>query len=222
MLISGPFEIKFPLESHCRISAFVGKFLIDDHTDNPLVQDLMAYDHLADEYLKQTMERLVLRDVLWFDFWRITLQKQFSADVIWKNMTFLMSHGLLHDNDRLTLGVFSKAQCPQQRWIWYQQQASGAVSTAMPFLLGNIEEVPPWGVQSEVGLDQIPGNECILFCEDVHKGAPITMDYGPMYMLTREEQLRQYHKHGLRTVLEAVMRHLDPRVMQALSRHMQT
>ncbi len=91
-----------------------------------------------------------------------------------------------------------------------------------PFLLGNIEEVPPWGVQSEVGLHQIPGDECILFCEDVHKGAPITMDYGPMYMLKREEQLRQYHKHTLRMVLEAVMRHLDPRVMQALSRHMQT
>jgi hypothetical protein len=68
MVVSGPFEITFPLESHYRISAFVGKFLIDDHTDNPLVQDLMSYDHLTDEYLKQSMERLVLRDVLWFEF----------------------------------------------------------------------------------------------------------------------------------------------------------
>jgi len=216
MGVSGPIDITFPHESQCRVSAFVGRFMIDAHTDNALMQDLMAFDHLTNDYLQQAMQGLVLCDVLWFEFWRITLQRRFSADVIWKNMTFLLSHALLHDNHMLTFGLFSKAQCPQKRWNSYQQ----GVST--PFILGNIEDVPPWGVQSEVRLHQIPGDQCILFCEDVHKGAPITMDYGPMYMPKPEEQLRQYHKHELRKVIEAVMRHLDPRVMQALSRHMQT
>ena len=200
------------------ISLFVGKFMMEGHCDDPMVQDLMAFDSYSDRYLQETLESLLIRDVMLFWYWRSRLDWRFSAGEVWRTMTFLISHAFMNNTETLTLGLFCKAQCPPQRWKWYQQKNPAPITVT----LGNIEDVAPWGVQSEVGPEQIPGDQCVFFCAPVRKGAPVTMDYGPEYKMPPEAQLRQFRKHVLCTVLEAVLHRFDPRVMQAFSKHMDT
>jgi hypothetical protein len=200
------------------MSLFVGKFMMEGHCDDPMVQDLMAFDSYSDRYLQETLESLLIRDVMLFAYWSSRLDWRFSAGEVWRTMTFLISHAFMNDTETLTLGLFCKAQCPRERWNWYQQKNPAPITTT----LGNIEDIAPWGVQSEVLPHQVPGDQCVFFSAPVRKGAPVTMDYGPEYKMSPEAQLRQFHKHALRKTIEAVMHHLDPRVMQALSRHMQT
>lgn len=199
-----------------RLSSYVGKFLLDGHSETPLVQDLMDFDPFAHGYLDEMLERLVLFDVLYFDFWRVQLHPRFSADCVWRAFTFLLSHAFLNDDCTLTLGTFCKAQCDNRRWDSYADEH------APPFdcLLGNIEDIPPWGVQSTVRPGEVPASECVLFFHDVRRGEPVTMDYGESYKLSRASQLRQYRHHELRPLIEAVLEHVDPRVMCALDRHM--
>ena len=122
----------------------------------------------------------------------------------------------MNDTETLTLGPFCKAQCPEERWKWYQKKDPAPITVS----LGNIEDVAPWGGQINVGPHQIPGDQCVFFCAPVRKGAPVTMDYGPEYKMAPAAQLRQFRNHALRTVLEAVLDRLDPRVMQAFTKHM--
>jgi len=200
------------------LSLFVGKFMMEGHCDDPMVQALMAFDSYSDRYLQETLESLLIRDVMLFWYWRSRLDWRFSADQVWRNMTFLISHGFMNDTETLTLGLFCTAQCPQKRWNSYKQKNPAPITVT----LGNIEDVAPWGAQSTVGPEHIPGDQCVFFCAPVRKGAPVTMDYGPEYKMQPEAQLRQFRTHELRTVIEAVMRHFDPRVMQALTKHMDT
>jgi len=199
-----------------RLSSYLGKFLLDGHSKTPLVQDLMDFDPFADGYLDEMLERLVLFDVIYFDFWRVQLHGRFSADCVWRAFTFLLSHAFLNDDHTLTLGTFLKAQCDDRRWDSYADEH------APPFdcLLGNIEDIPPWGVQSPVRPGEIPASECVLFSHDVRSGEPVTMDYGESYKLSRASQLRQFRHDEIRPLLEAVLEHVDPRVMCALDRHM--
>jgi len=200
------------------ISLFVGKFMMEGHCDDPMVQDLMAFDSYSDRYLQETLESLLIRDVMLFWYWRSRLDWRFSADQVWTNMTFLISHSFMNDTETLTLGPLCKAQCPTKRWNSYKQKNPAPITVT----LGNFEDVAPWGVQSEVEPHQIPGDQCVFFSAPVRKGAPVTMDYGPEYKMAPEAQLRKFRQHALRPVIEAVMRHLDPRVMHALTKHMGT
>ena len=133
-----------------RISSFVGKFLLGGASEDPGVQALMAYEHLADGYLQETLERLVMFDVLYFDFWCTQLAGRFSGDEVWRAMTFLLSHAFLHDDHALSVGLFCLAQCDEKRWAWYAEEVATGSAEPIAETLGNVEDVPPWGVQSEV------------------------------------------------------------------------
>ena len=65
-------------------------------------------------------------------------------------MTFLLSHAFLHDDCVLSLGLFSLAECDEERWAWYAQEVRTGCAPPICVTLGNIEDVPPWVVQSEV------------------------------------------------------------------------
>ena len=133
-----------------RISSFVGKFMLDGHFESAEMQALMAFDPMSDVYLKQTLQRLVMFDVLYFDFWRTQLAGRFSADEVWRAMTFLLSHAFLHDECVLSLGLFSLAECDERRLEWYEEEVRTGCAEPMAVPLGNVHDVPPWGVQSEV------------------------------------------------------------------------
>jgi len=140
-----------------RISSFVGKFMLEGHFASAGVQALMAYDSLSDGYVKETLERLVMFDVLYLDFWRTQLAGRFSADEVWRGMTFLLSHAVLHDECVLSLGLFCLAQCDEERWAWYAEEVRTGCAAPIAETLGNVEDIPPWGVQSEVGwLAKVP------------------------------------------------------------------
>jgi hypothetical protein len=133
-----------------RISSFVGKFMLDGHFESTEMQALMAFDPLSDVYLQETLQRLVLFDVLYFDFWRTQLAWRFSADQVWRAMTFLLSHSFLHDECVLSLGLFCEAGCPRKRLDWYEEEVRTGCAEPIAETLGNVQDVPPWGVQSEV------------------------------------------------------------------------
>jgi hypothetical protein len=203
-----------------RISSFVGTFMLDGHLESAGVQELMAYDHLSDGYLEETLERLVMFDVLYFDFWRTQLAGRFSADEVWRAMTFLLSHAFLHDDCVLSLGLFSLAQCDERRWTWYEEEVRTRCAPPIAGTLGNINDVAPWGVQSEVRSGEVAGDKCVLFTQDVLEGESLRLDYGANYKVNDESQLKQFgEEHELRAVVDTVLGHLDARVMQAMQRH---
>lgn len=129
-----------------RISSFVGKFMLDGHFESAAMQALMAYDPLSEKYLQETLERLVMYDVLYLDFWRTQLAWRFSADAVWRGMSFLLSHAFLHDECVLSLGLFCLAQCDEERWESLKEGSEKEFAKT----LGNLEDIPPWGVQSQV------------------------------------------------------------------------
>ena len=141
------FEFTHELPEYAsRISSFVGKFMLDGHFESAAMQALMAYDPLSEGYLQETLERLVMFDVLYFDFWRTQLAWRFSADEVWRGMSFLLSHAFLHDECVLSLGLFSLAQCPEERWQWFKSGSEEEFAET----LGNLKDIPPSGVQSVV------------------------------------------------------------------------
>lgn len=195
---------------------FMGMFMCEEVLQHPMVQDLMHFDSLDAAYLADAMGNLNITDVLLFEYWRTTLAERFEADLVWRSLTFLLSHGFCDDEQTLTFGPFCKAQCPEQRWQSYQLSDAPPIAVT----LGNIEVVPPWSRQANVRSDEIPGDQCVFFSANVSQGEPVTFDYGPNYKMSPELQLRQYRDHELRPLLEAVLGRLDPRVLQALHAHM--
>lgn len=147
-----------------RISSFVGKFMLEGHFASAAMQGLMAYDSLSDGYLKETLERMVMFDVLYLDFWRTQLAGRFSADEVWRGMTFLLSHAFLHDECVLSLGLFVLAQCDEERWAWYAEEVRTGSAAPIAVTLGNVEDIPPWGVQSQVSACVL---NCCVACADV-------------------------------------------------------
>ena len=69
MVVRVVFDFSHRLSTYSsRLSSYVGKFLLDGHSETPIVQDLMDFDPFTDGYLDETLESLVLFDVLYFDF----------------------------------------------------------------------------------------------------------------------------------------------------------
>ena len=193
-----------------RNALFVGAFLTQRVGERPLVRELMDYDHLSPGYLKATLERLVLFDVLYFEYWRVQLEGRFSADEVWRAMSFLYSHAFLRDDGVLRLGLFCDAQCGEQRLAWYTEVARGGRPGALAGRVGNLQDV-------ERG--ELAGDECVMFTKEVRQGAAVTIDFGPTYKTTYESQLRQFKDGEMRGVVDAVMDKLDERVRDALRMH---
>ena len=193
-----------------RNALFVGAFLTQGVGERPLVRELMDYDHLSPGYLKATLERLVLFDVLYFEYWRVQLEGRFSADEVWRAMSFLYSHAFLQGEGVLRLGLVCDAQCAQRRLAWYAEEARGGRPAQLQGRVGNLQQV-------ERG--ELAGDECVLFSADVCKGAAVTIDFGPNYQTTYQSQLRQFKDKQMRELLDAVMGQLDGRVLDALRMH---
>ncbi len=207
---------------------FVGKFLRDGLLDDAMVQDLMDYDAFDAKYVVETFSRLRMGDVLWLHFWRQKLQGAFAADTVWRVFSFILSHSFLNDADMLTFSPFCKANCPPTRWAWY---LAGSDEAAPPVpanasgpdqLLGNFEEIAPWGRQRTVGPGQVPADECVVFMKDVAAGEEVLLDYGETYMLGREKQLVQFRGDVLEKLVVGVLAHFDPRIVRAFAQYMAT
>lgn len=208
------------------ITYFVGKFLRGGLLENEVVQDLMAYDAFEFKEIGFTLSRLKLGDVLCLHFWRLELKGEFEADTIWRVFSFVLSHSFLNDENILTFSPFCKANCPTERWDWYLAGSDMAVPppshrlSGLDKLIGNFEDVAPWGRQTDVGPGQVPADECVIFMKDVAVGEPVEMDYGDIYMLARDKQLLQFRGDKLEELIEKVLANFDARVLAAFRAYM--
>ena len=132
---------------------YVGVFLRCGLLEHPIVAHLMDFDAFDEDYVTDTLKRMMLGDVLWLHFWIEKLDGAFAADTIWRTLSFILSHSFLNDRNTLTFSPFCLANCPKERWDWY---VAGSDETHPPVyvkvsgheidvLIGNFEEVAPWG-----------------------------------------------------------------------------
>jgi hypothetical protein len=205
---------------------FVGKFLREGLLDNAMVRDLMDYDAFDKKSVTETLSRLRIGDVLWLHFWRQTFEGVFAADTVWRVFSFILSHPFMNDVNVLTFSPFCKANCPQKRWDWYLAGCNEAAppvplnSSGIEQLLGNFEEIAPWGRQTTVGPGQIPADECVVVMKDVAVGDEVLLDYGETYMLEPEKQLLQFRGDVLERLVVGVLAGFDPRVLAAFRAYM--
>ncbi len=211
---------------------FVGAFVRGGLLGDAVVRDLMAYDAFEAGYVQATLARMRLGDALWLHFWRRNLEGEAAADTVWRVFSFILSHAFKTDARMLTFGAFCKAQCPQERWDWYlggsraeaepvRARAGRATQgDALEQLLGNFEEVHPWGAQTTVGAGQVSAAECVVVMRDVAQGAAVEMDYGERYMVEDELQLRQLRGDELERALARVLGAFDARVGAAFGQYM--
>lgn len=207
---------------------FVGTFLRQGLLEDPMVADLMAFDAFGADYVAESFTRLKLGDVLWLHFWCQKFEGTFAATTVWRVFSFILSHAFMNDCNMLTFSPFLKANCPKDRWDWY---LAGSDEDAPPaaenfdqgpvgMLLGNFEDVEPWGRQTTVGPGQIPADECLIFMKHVGVGEAIELDYGSTYMLSRERQLLQFRGDELERLVEAVFARVDARLLAAFKTYM--
>ena len=207
---------------------FVGTFLRRGLLEDAMVADLMAYDSFGANYIAESFTRLKLGDVLWLHFWCQELDGAFASTTVWRVFSFIMSHAFKNDCTMLTFSPFLKANCPKDRWDWYLAGSDEAVPPAsenydegpVGMLLGNFEDVEPWGRQSTVGPGQIPADECVMVMKSVGVGQAVELDYGSSYMLSREKQLLQFRGHELERLIERVFARVDARVLAAFRAYM--
>jgi len=144
---------------------FVGSFVCSGLVEDGVVREVMAYDAYAWSYLFETLSRLRLGDVLWLHFWREKIDA--SADTVWRAYSFLLSHAFKNSRRMLTLSPLCGAKCPQKRWDWYlagspESERPRLEDATVETLMGNFEEVSPWGRQTTVGAGQVScGHECV-------------------------------------------------------------
>lgn len=132
---------------------YVGMFLNKGLLEDPMIAHLMDYDAFEEGYVTDTLMRMTVGDVLWLHFWIQKLEGTFTADTIWRVESFTLSHSFLNDRNTLTFSTFCLANCPKARWKWYlagsdeaNPPVSGSASGgALDALLGNFEEIAPWG-----------------------------------------------------------------------------
>jgi hypothetical protein len=132
---------------------YVGMFLSRGLQEDPMIAHLMDYDCFSEDYVTDTLSRMMAGDVIWLHFWTMKFQGVFAADTIWRVLSFTLSHSFMNDRNILTFSPFCLANCPQARWDWYvagsdeaQPPVSDSVSgNACDALLGNFEEISPWG-----------------------------------------------------------------------------
>jgi hypothetical protein len=229
---------------------YVGMFLNRGLLEDPMIVHLMDYDAFCEHYVTDTLTRMMPGDVIWLHFWTSKFQGTFAADTIWRVLSFCLSHSFLNDRNTLTFSLFCLANCPKARWDWYvagsdeaHPPVSGSASGgALDALLGNFEEIAPWGRyvcdvsvclthfvccnrvslgrQKIVAPGQIPADECVIFMKDVAQGGAVELDYGVQYMLPREAQIHKYNGSEIGRLLHAVMKQFDPRVTSAFNRFM--
>jgi hypothetical protein len=204
---------------------FVGEFLGRGLLQDPVVQELMDFDAFDEVYVTQTLQRLLLGDVLWLHFWRETLEESVPADTVWAVFSFIISHAYLSDHTQLIFSPFCLSQCDQKRWEWYMRGSDMAappvgVDAEIADLLGNFEEIAPWGRQKHVGEGQIAADKCVVFLKDVAKGGAVECDYGEGYMLPPGSRLEQFQGDLPETLIEKVLGHFDARVLAAFQAYM--
>jgi len=142
-----------PIPHGSDMCMYVGMFLRKDLLEDPMIVHLMDYDAFCEKYVTDTLSRMMLGDVFWLYFWIDKFQDVFGADTIWRVLSFILSHSFMNDRNILTFSPFCLAQCPKARWDWYvagsdeaHPPVSGSVSgDALDELLGNFEEIAPWG-----------------------------------------------------------------------------
>jgi len=239
-----------PVPHGSEMCLYVGMFLNKGLLEDPMIAHLMDYDAFEEGYVTDTLMRMTVGDVLWLHFWIQKLDGTFTADTIWRVESFTLSHSFINDRNTLTFSPFCLANCPKARWDWYvagsdeaHPPVSGSASGgALDALLGNFEEIAPWGRyvcdvsvclkhfvccnrvslgrQKIVAPGQIPADECVIFMKDVAQGGAVELDYGVDYMLPREEQIHKYKDSEIGRLLHAVMKQFDPRVTSAFNRFM--
>lgn len=218
---SSPIHIEFSNPEHLpysRAMLFIGKCIEDNWIGNSIIMDLMACT-LSDNYLTETIERMMLHDMLFFEYWKTTYDMH-NPDDIWKLMSFVLSHALL-ENDTLTIGEYmSRANCPQKRWNTYLESQDGHKDLYTSEILGNFMDVPEYCIDIEHTHEKIQMHDCVLFLKDIKKGEEIVMDYGPHYLLSKASQLRNYEGSALQPILVHIVSSLDIRVLLALAQHM--
>jgi hypothetical protein len=142
-----------PIPHGSDMCLYVGMFLRKDLLKDPMIVHLMDYDCFSEKYVKDTLTRMMVGDVLWLHFWIDKFQGVFAADTIWRVLSFILSHSFINDRTTLTFSPFCLANCPKARWDWYvagSDEAHPPVSdsssaNAFDALLGNFEEIAPWG-----------------------------------------------------------------------------
>jgi hypothetical protein len=239
-----------PVAHGSEMCLYVGMFLEKGLLEDPMIAHLMDYDAFEEEYVTDTLMRMMVGDVLWLHFWIEKLEGAFAADTIWRVLTFTLSHSFINDRNTLTFSPFCLANCPKARWDWYvagsdeaHPPVSGSASGgALDALLGNFEEIAPWGRyvcdvsvclahfvccnrvslgrQRIVAPGQIPADECVIFMKDVAQGEAVELDYGVQYMLPREQQIHKYEGTDIGRLLHAVMKQFDSRVRRAFQKFM--
>ena len=198
---------------------YLGTCVQEKWLQHDLVRDLMRYDFYSPETLQETIERMNIEDVLWLEFWCTELS-ELPADQVWCMLSFLMSHACLEDST-ITLGLFCKAQCPDERWKWYNARRRGKNSASISDSCnGNFTEIPSWSVQTHVGPGQIPADRCIIFHKNLRAGDSLEYDYGENFFQRKDKQLCHDCPLELRPVLFHIFGRFDPRVTQALEAHM--
>jgi hypothetical protein len=230
---------------------YVGMFLRQGLMDDPMIAHLMDYDCFGHAYVTETFTRMMPGDILWLHYWTDKLQGIFEADMVWRVSSFALSHAFLNDRHTLTFSPFCLANCPKARWDWYaagsdeaNPPVSGSASgDALDALLGNFEEIAPWGRcvfcdafcvvlflvtciimydlrQKTVAPGQIPADECVIFTKNVRKGEAVELDFGTQYMLSPESQIHKYEGSEIGRLMHAVMKQFDPRVRSAFEKFM--
>ena len=132
---------------------YVGPFLSSGLLEDPMIAHVMDFDAFDEKYVEDMLTRMMLGDILWLHFWIDELEGAFAADTIWKTLSFFLSHSFMNDRHTLTFGLFCLANCPKKRWDWYvagsdeahPPVSSSASGDALDNLIGNFEEVAPWG-----------------------------------------------------------------------------
>ena len=202
-------------------ASYLGKCVQEKWLQHDLVLDLMRYDCYSPETLQETIERMNIEDVLWLEFWCTELS-ELPADQVWCILSFLMSHACLEDST-ITLGLFCKAQCPDERWKWYNARRRGKKSASISHSCnGNFTEIPSWSVQTHVGPGQIPADRCIIFHKNLRAGDSLEYDYGENFFQRKDKQLCHDCPLALHPVLFHTFGRFDPRVTEALRAHMRT
>lgn len=219
---STPIEFEMSHDEYLPYSSsalFVGKCIDDGWLNNNMVRELMP-DTLSDKYLTETMERVRIHDMFFFEYWR-NMYQDYDPNEIWNLFSFVLTYGLL-ECDTITIGEYiSKANCPSSKWNMYiKSQTGGVDDSKLSEISGDFIDITALGVQTHIADNQIPANECVLFLNDIKIGDPVELDYGAHYLLSYASQIRNFRDTVLHPILVHIIKPLDTRVSLSLEKHM--
>jgi hypothetical protein len=195
---------------------YVVKCLEEKWLQEPIVVELMDYDWWCPQYLERCLMHMQLEDLLWIAFWQVEYP-DVPADTIWTLVTFLLTYAYMYERS-MCVGLFYKANCPQKRWGWYEVIQRGEEPGPLESQ-GNMSDMPPFAVQTTVGIGQIPANWCVWFRRHVLAGEEVHMDYGEFYFPDNDSLLRWFQGTDMESVVFKMVECLDARVGEALEAH---